>query len=329
MATSILQEYIQKVTDLERDKAHGPPSLHKPLLLLTVIELIEHGYIQENKILYSPVLRETFKNYCSKVKQGRLNDVMPFYHLTGDGFWHLRANSRQKAALKAVDKIRTISDLNRIVAYATLDEPLFVLLAEPQDRECVRQALIDKYLSDFKKEIADLIEEQQNIRRQEIKEYRESLIENTKHPFSLYNPQKQIVSIQRKTAVRRAGFRQEIMQIYNYTCAVCGLRVCIDGKSITDAAHIAPFHKFHNDDVRNGISLCKSHHWAFDAGLISLDSLDDTYKIIISPSIPECESTKQLFAKLKGEKIAQLPDDEQQYPAQEALEWHREEIFRK
>ena len=328
MPISILEKYIQKVTNLKRDKAHGPPSLHKPLLLLTIIELIEHGQIQENKILYSQVLRETFKNYWSQVRRGRGNDVLPFYHLTGDKFWHLHANVSQKTKLKTAPQIKTISDLNEIVAYATLDEPLFVLLADPQDRECIRQALIDKYFSNSKQEIADLIKEQQNIRSQEIEEYSESLIENTSDPFSLYNPHRQVASTQRKSLVRSVGFRQAIMRIYDHTCVVCGLRVCIDGKSITDAAHIAPFHKFHNDDVRNGISLCKSHHWAFDEGLISLDSLDDTYKIIISPSIPQCKSTEWLFTKLKGEKIAQLPDDKQQYPAQEALEWHREEIFR-
>ena len=328
MATSILKKYIEKVTDLKRDKAHGVPTLHKPLLLLTVIELIEQGEIQENKIVYSTALRKTFRKYCSKVKQGSLIDVLPFYHLTGDGFWHHQPNVGQKTELKNVGQIKTISVLNKLVAYAYLDKPLFVLLAEPQDRECIRQALIDKYFSDFKQEIADLIEEEQNIRRQEIKEYRKSLIENSKGRFSLYNPHKQIVSIQRKTPVRSAGFRQEIMQIYDYTCAVCGLRVCIDGKSITDAAHIAPFHKFHNDDLRNGISLCKSHHWAFDEGLISLDFLNNAYKIIISPIISQCESSEWLFTKLKGMEMARLPDDKQQYPAQEALEWHREEVLR-
>ena len=168
MATSIRQEYIQKITDLQRDKAHGPPSLHKPLLLLTVIELIEHGQIQENKILYSPVLRETFKNYWFKVKRGSRNDVLPFYHLTGDGFWHLHANIGQKEKLKTVSQIKTISDLNEIVAYASLDEPLFVLLAEPQDREIIRQSLIDRYFSDCKQKIIDLIEEQQILEGKQL-----------------------------------------------------------------------------------------------------------------------------------------------------------------
>ena len=331
MAISILQEYIKKITNMRRDEAHGDPALHQPLLLLTVIELIEHEQIRDNKIFLKD-LRETFKKYCLGVKNKTLNIAMPFFHLKNSKdnapFWHLHSNIGYEEELNSRRKVKEIGWLHKVVAYASLDAPLFALLIDSTCQEAIRQAIISEYFSNLKQEIADLIEERQNIRRQKIVEYSESLIENTKCPFSLYNPQKQIVSIQRKTAVRKAGFRQAIMQIYDHTCAVCGLRICIDGKSITDAAHIAPFHKFHNDDVRNGISLCKSHHWAFDEGLISLDSLDDTYKIIISPSIPQCESTEWLFTKLKGEKIAQLPDDKQQYPAQEALEWHREEIFR-
>ena len=83
--------------------------------------------------------------------------------------------------------------------------------------------------------------------------------------------------------IRRAGFRQAIMRLYDYTCAVCRLRiVTMDGESATDAAHIIPFHiSQSNDDVRNGVSLCKLHHWAFDKGLISLNK---TYQgPIVSP----------------------------------------------
>jgi len=37
------------------------------------------------------------------------------------------------------------------------------------------------------------------------------------------------------------------------------------------AAHILPFARFGNDDMRNGMALCKMHHWLFDKGLISVD----------------------------------------------------------
>ena len=325
MATRILKKYIKEVTNLKRDKAHGPPSLHKPLLLLTVIELIEDGQIQENKILYSSVLRATYKKYWSKVKKGRPNDVLPFYHLTGDGFWHLHANIGKKEKLKNTPKIKTISGLNEIVAYASFDEPLFLLLTNVEHREMIRQTLISRYFSNFRPEITDIIEEQENIRTQKIEKY-STLIKDTTHPFSLYKSPKKVVSIQRETPIRSAGFRQAIMNIYDYRCAVCRLRILTkDGKSITDAAHIVPFSESYNDDVRNGISLCKSHHWAFDNRLISIS---ETYKVIVSPTISDQELTEWMLIELDGQCVW-LPEDNEQQPAQEALEWHRERFFEK
>ena len=104
---------------------------------------------------------------------------------------------------------------------------------------------------------------------QQIGEYRQLLLQEVAdHPFSY-----QVVPepVEAENPNRSTAFRKEIMRLYNYTCAVCRLRiVTMDGESATDAAHIIPFHISHSDDIRNGISLCKLHHWAFDKGLISL-----------------------------------------------------------
>jgi putative restriction endonuclease len=41
---------------------------------------------------------------------------------------------------------------------------------------------------------------------------------------------------------RDGAFRQTILEIYDYTCAACGLRVRLnDGFSLVDAAHLIPF----------------------------------------------------------------------------------------
>ena len=48
MAVDILQKYIHKIRRLNIDRAHGPAP-HKPVLLLSVIELIEGGQVIENK----------------------------------------------------------------------------------------------------------------------------------------------------------------------------------------------------------------------------------------------------------------------------------------
>lgn len=43
-----------------------------------------------------------------------------------------------------------------------------------------------------------------------------------------------------------------------------------DGAAIVDAAHIEPFAENQNDDVENGLALCKNAHWMFDESLWSV-----------------------------------------------------------
>jgi hypothetical protein len=40
-------------------------------------------------------------------------------------------------------------------------------------------------------------------------------------------------------------------------------------RGVEQAAHIVPKNKNGTDDPRNGLTLCRAHHWAFDAGLFT------------------------------------------------------------
>ena len=318
MSTNILKKYIQKMEKLRIDRAHGAAP-NKPLFLLAIIEMIEQGQITENKILPAPTLVEIFMKYWSKVTDRRPNIALPFFHLSkSEDFWHLHANPGYEIALRVVTQIKTFSRLREIVAYASLDDDLFVLLTVPDDREVLRQTLIRTYLPDFKQVIEGLLAE-----TKQINAYREELLQRVEHTFSI---QKSIESTETEEPIRTAGFRQAIMGTYNYTCAVCQLYILtLDGESVTEAAHIIPFSESYNDDVRNGISLCQLHHWTFDKGLISVDR---NYKVIVSELMLERGPTEWLLTTLRGKSIL-LPEHNEFYPAQEALAWHREEIFRR
>ena len=318
MPTNILQKYVQKMECLRIDRAHGAAP-NKPLFLLAIIEMIEQGQITENKILPAPTLVEIFMKYWSKVTDRRPNIALPFFHLSkSEDFWHLHANPGYETALRVVTQIKTFSRLREIVASASLDDDLFVLLTVPDDREVLRQTLIRTYLPDFKQVIEGLLAE-----TEQISAYREELLQRVEHTFSI---QKSIESTETEEPIRTAGFRQAIMGTYNYTCAVCQLYILtLDGESVTEAAHIIPFSESYNDDVRNGISLCQLHHWTFDKGLISLDR---NYEVIVSELMLERGPTEWLLTTLRGKSIL-LPEHNEFYPAQDALAWHREEIFRK
>ena len=94
------------------------------------------------------------------------------------------------------------------------------------------------------------------------------------------------------------------------------------GISVINAAHILPFSRFHNDDVRNGMALCKTHHWLFDKGLISID---ERYRTMVSGEI-EMEEPEGMVSAYSRNEI-RLPERTERYPSQVALEWHRGEVF--
>ena len=317
MSTDILHKYVYKIKRLNIDRARGPAP-HKPNLLLAVIELIEGGQVTENKIPVSPELAEIFLKYWPKVTNRKPDFAMPFFHLKTDGFWHLHPNAGYETALRVTNQIKTVSRLREIVAFASLDEDLFLLLTDARDRETIRQTIIHTYFPECKEQIEILIAETQHIGA-----YRESLIDQVEVPFSTRKPNS---PSQTDIKIRSAGFRQAIMRLYNYTCAACELRiVTMDGESATDAAHIIPFRFSKNDDVRNGISFCKLHHWAFDKGLFSLD---ETYQIIVSDLMSDQGPTGRRLTELQDKPIL-LPDKAQLYPAQDAMAWHRKKTLRK
>ena len=312
-----LAYYVEKMRRLNIDLAHGPAP-HKPVLLLSVIALIEGGQVSENEIDLSPELAETFINYWSKVTNRKPDISLPFFHLRSDGFWHLHPNTDYEATLRVASQIKGISRLREVVAYASLDAPLFLLLTNAVDRETIRQTLIRTYFPEHQDRIESLIAE-----TQQIGAYRESLIDEVELPFSTRKPK---ASSRAGTKIRSAGFRQAIMQLYNYTCAACELRiVTMDGESATDAAHIIPFRVSKNDDVRNGISFCKLHHWAFDRGLFSLG---EAYQIIVSDLMSDQRPTEWRLTELQDKPIL-LPDRIQLSPAQDAMTWHRRNLLKR
>ena len=80
------------------------------------------------------------------------------------------------------------------------------------------------------------------------------------------------LALQRRASANR--FRVTVMKAYDSTCAFCGLRLPgIKGEATAgcQAAHILPYAKYDLDQVSNGMSLCPTHHWAFDQHYLVVD----------------------------------------------------------
>lgn len=151
-----------------------------------------------------------------------------------------------------------------------------------------------------------------------------------------YNPfdkEKKVVKVTRESAIRTRGFRQAVIEAYDYKCAFCGLKInsLKDLSWEVEAAHIVPHSEKGKDDILNGLSLCHLHHWAFDAGWFALQ---DDFKIQVSSKINSLTSDFgrmgnydfiRIFANRSFKMF--LPKSKEIYPHQKSISWHRENKF--
>jgi hypothetical protein len=64
-------------------------------------------------------------------------------------------------------------------------------------------------------------------------------------------------------------FRRCVLARYGIHCAVCG----IDIPELLEAAHLVPKSDWGIDEPDNGLPFCRTHHRAFDDGLITIDAV--------------------------------------------------------
>lgn len=311
--TKDLTYYAKRFANLRVDKARGTAP-HKPILLLTVLDLFEKGLITRNEIYLSPELTANFLKFWHQFVDSdhHSNIALPFFHLTGDKFWHLMPNPGFEAAIQARVKIRTLPALRSAVKYAYLDGELFALLQTPQSRTELTTILIQAWFPDRGGEIAE------SFKYDEFEAIQQSLFDSGGAVYSVEE-----LKDEDRIFARNGAFRRTVVKIYNHRCAFCKVRVIGQGNlDLVDGSHIKPFSTFRNDLFVNGLSLCKNHHWAFDRGWFGVD---ENYKIFISEgSFTEEKAIGSRGMKdFHGEIIA-LPNNAEYYPEKEALKWHME-----
>jgi putative restriction endonuclease len=292
---------------------------HKPILLLTIMDLIANQRIKSNFIELDVELSDIFDLYWHKVfgDERDSNILMPFWHMTSEGFWHLVAVPGKEIALASVGKIRSFRQYSQLALGARFDDELFALLEKPSTRDELRRILIEKYFApNLRPDIVHV-----GVITSESFEYGRELINRAKRRFTLKEAPSTETYI---TEVRSVAFRRVVISAYKQTCAFCNIRIVTpDGRAGVDAAHIVPWSHSHNDDPRNGIALCGLHHWSFDQGLIGIK---DDYHIMVSPVVSVEENAAEALLKLDHQPIY-LPIDQILQPARSALIWHRENVF--
>lgn len=122
-----------------------------------------------------------------------------------------------------------------------------------------------------------------------------------------------------KARARSAVFSRKVKKLYDYTCAVCGARRFSPTQTPeVEAAHIYPKSENGTDHPRNGIALCRFHHWAFDSGWIAVS---DDHEIILNEG--EDVDPPDELSSLEGNSLRE-PEESQKSPHPKFRRAHRQ-----
>ncbi|MBJ6802718.1 HNH endonuclease [Geomonas propionica] len=318
-------DYIKQFTTLNRapgsvwtesTKRRAP---HKPLLLLAVIDLIQRGVITAPFIDATGdlvELNELFGLYWRRIMPlGQTSSIaFPFSHLDREPFWHLVPLPGKQLTPAVINNTNTVTYLRKHLIGAALDDELFLLMKSEAGAEALRESLFQSCFSDM----AQLLLREQSIINREASAYSRILEEQSHLPLV-----KEIIEAQSyRPAARAQAFRRMVVKAYDHRCALCGVRIITpEQHTAVDAAHIVPWSKTQNDDVRNGLALCKLCHWAFDKGMMCVSS---DYNVLTSRQIVADPNVPGFLVTLNGRGMIP-PQDHDLWPAQEYLSEHRRE----
>lgn len=311
------QQILHKFTKLRTANTKYGKAPHKPVLLISILELIKQGHYLNNQISITPELVATFQeNWQLLVTTGHTQDfTQPFGRLQndklkGDSIWEVKT-------VWDIDAIRFEKSFNKFqenVLHGAFHPIVYDFLMTSDHLNQVISLLLETYLP---KQKHAYLHKEANEYLQHIET---SILEDMPMPYAAPETKQQ----EQTVYIRNNVFKRLIPQVYEYTCSVTGMQV-IDqkGKGLIDACHIRPISKGGFDHVSNGIALCPNIHRAFDKGLISFDK---KLQVIVSDAFREVEKNDYSLRKLRSTKL-KIPSVGKYQPNLENVEWHREHIF--
>ncbi len=277
---------------------------HKPLLLLTLMDMIEEGSITSPWIAYSPEMFYRFSCYWALVYDRQLNRPemrLPFHALGGnrDRIWDRFTEDRQPSRSRETTKL------------CHMDESLFAALQNPSFRRAARIQLVAAYFDAVEQislcailKIPEPTTEAVAAIKRNAAEYKKSLIKG-----------------------RSARFRSDVLAGYQFTCALTGYRMNTESEHLVEAAHIHRHSESGDNDPRNGLALTPDAHWMFDRGLWTVDYREGCYMVrVATGKFNEASPVGQSLIRHNGSSLY-LPGKQSLLPDPERLAWHRSRVF--
>ena len=292
------EEIIQKFKDLNLGQSAGEKAPHKPLLVLYAIRRLIRDRRRLTRFFeVDKHLGRLLQEFGSRQTSPR--PEYPFWRLRNDSVWK--------------------------VTYAHK-------IVENSAGDVSKKDLLEHNVSGgFHKAIADQFQNDSKL----VSEVIQFLLYNN-FPYSIHEDILQAVEIESPLQIfqwqmpdseerkRDAKFREKILKVYEYKCAVCGFDAKLGTLPIAlEAAHIKWYTRCGPDVVINGLALCSLHHKLFDRGAFTLS---DQRKILVSKDVVGSVGFKEWLMKFHGKRI-NLPQRDEDYPAVKFIRWHVSTIF--
>jgi putative restriction endonuclease len=316
-----LKKYLHAFQKLHIDRSHGIAP-HKPILLLSILQLYQDKKISNNRIFLTPELVATFKSIWSLLVITRHDCRIsyPFYYMKSEIFWKLIPRPGFENIDQMGSIVKSFASLNSAIDYAEITEDLCWLMNDPHSNLVLQQHLLNEYFPATKSNFCN----SENVQLNLFSTLEDKILHEDPAEYKVEIENLLKENDEEEIFLRGSIFKREIPKIYNYTCCISGMKInTVSSVSMVDACHIVPFSQSYDDTINNGITLCPNLHRAFDRGLISID---DNYQVKVSGVFNEEESCYSIRL-FEGRRIL-LPSDNRFYPSRENLDWHLKNVFK-
>lgn len=141
-----LRYYIDAFSKLSVSNRDSKPAPHKAVLLIAIINHIQAGVIESNRIELTDDLELTFaSNWRKFVGDSPIfncNIAAPYFFMESEPFWHL-----VRTDIYEGKKYYSVKELRAFFKYAEIDVELYEILKDVNNAACLTVLLVTKYLS--------------------------------------------------------------------------------------------------------------------------------------------------------------------------------------
>lgn len=157
-----LEHYKYHFARLHTARHKGKPAPHKAVLLIAVLRLVERGVIRSVEIELTDELVSTFKDVWAEKLPVECpfscSIGQPFFHMQHEPFWRLQEhgddydNIAEELGLynnqkKDLPSGYSVGAIRRTFRCAVIDQQLFELIGDADNRKVLEDLLVAKYLT--------------------------------------------------------------------------------------------------------------------------------------------------------------------------------------